>query len=103
MWLEKICRINISLETPIIILDIKSAVCMAYNGKDTKHDRNIARKVHLVRNGEKCKIHHIDWCEVGLKLADIAAKNVGENALNPKMKYIMVRIYNRERTLEKEG
>ena len=32
----------------------------------------------------------IDWCEGGLKLAEIATKNVGENDLTPRMKYIMV-------------
>ena len=40
-------------EVPLIILDGKSAVCMAKNGKDTKHTRMIARRMHLVRNGEK--------------------------------------------------
>ena len=38
-------------EAPIIILDSKSAVCMASNGKDTNHTRHISRRVHLVRNG----------------------------------------------------
>ena len=33
----------------------------------------------------------IDWCEGGLQLSEIATKNVGENSLNPRMKYIMVR------------
>ena len=37
-------------EEPLSILDIKSAVCMAENGKDAKHTRHIARRVHLVRN-----------------------------------------------------
>ena len=43
-------------EYPIILLDGKSAVCMANNGKDTKHTRHIARRIHYVRNGEieKC-------------------------------------------------
>ena len=63
-------------------------------GKDIKHTRHIARRMYFVRNGEKCKMHNIDWCEGGLKLADIAAKNVGERDLTPKMKYIMVIIYN---------
>ena len=35
-------------------------------------------------------MHNIDWCEVGLKLVDIATKNVGKNDLNPITKYIMV-------------
>ena len=39
-------------------------------------------------------MHKIDWCEGGLKMADIAAKNVSENDLTPRMKYIVVRLYN---------
>ena len=81
-------------EASLIILDIKYAVCMDKNGKDTNHKMNIARRVHLVRNGEKWKIHRIDWCDGGLKLADITTKNVGENDLNTRMKYIMVRLEN---------
>ena len=38
---------------PLIVLDSKSAMCMAKNGKDTKHTRYIARRMHFVRNGEK--------------------------------------------------
>ena len=72
---------------------------MDKNGKDTKHTRHIDRRVHFVRNGEKCKMHMIDWCEGGLKLTDIATKNVGENELNPRMKYIMVRLDNLWRKL----
>ena len=41
-------------EAPLIVLDSKSAMCMAKNGKDTKHTRNISRRIHIVRNGEKC-------------------------------------------------
>ena len=63
---------------------------MAKNGKDTKHTRQIARIMHLVRNGEKCKMHKIDWCEGGLQLADIGTKNAGETDITPRMKYIMV-------------
>ena len=37
-------------ETTLIVLDSKSAMCMAENGKDTKHTRHIARRMHLVRN-----------------------------------------------------
>ena len=37
-------------------------------------------------------MHKIDWFEGGLKLADIATKNVGDNDLTPRMKYIMVRL-----------
>ena len=55
-------------EALLIVLDGKSAMCMAKNGKDTKYTRNIARIIHLVRNGEKLKMHKIDWCEGGLQL-----------------------------------
>ena len=43
-------------EAPLIVLDSKSAMCMAKNGKDTKHTRHIVRIMHFVRNGEKCKM-----------------------------------------------
>ena len=79
-------------EAPLIILDSKSAQCMAKNGRDTKHTRHIARRMHFVRNGEKCKMHKIEWCEGGLQLADIGTKNVSEPDLTSRMKYIMVRL-----------
>ena len=44
-------------EAPLIVLDSKSAMCMANNGRDIKHTRHIARIMHFVRNGEKCKMH----------------------------------------------
>ena len=44
-------------EDPLIVLDSKSAMCMAKNGRDTKHTRHIARIMHLVRNGEKFNMH----------------------------------------------
>ena len=65
-------------EVPLIVLDSKSAMCMANNGRDNKHTRHIARRMHLVKNGEKCKMHKIEWCEGGLQLADISTKNVSE-------------------------
>ena len=40
-------------EYPLIVLDSKSIICMAKNGKDTKHTIHIARRMHFVRNGEK--------------------------------------------------
>ena len=40
-------------EAPIIILDTKSVVFMANNGKNTKHTRHIDRRLYFVRNGEK--------------------------------------------------
>ena len=81
-------------EAPLIVLDSKSAMCMAKNGRDTKHTRHIARRIHFIRNGEKCKMHIIDWCEGGLQLADNGTKNVSEPDLKPRMKYIMVRLEN---------
>ena len=81
-------------EAPLIVLDSKSAMCMAKNGEDTKQTRHIARIINFVRNGEKCKIHKIDWCEGGLQMAYIATKNVGEHDLTSIMKYIIVRLYN---------
>ena len=74
----------------MIVFYSKSAVCMSNNGKDTNHTRHIARRVHFVRNGEKYKIHNIDWCEVGLQLVDIVTKNTGDNYENQVMKYIVV-------------
>ena len=81
-------------EAPLIVLDSKSAMCMAKNGRDTKNTRHIARKMHYVRNEEKCKMHKIDWSEVGLQLADIGTNNVSEPDLTPRMKYIMLRLEN---------
>ena len=90
-------------EDTIIILDIKSVVCMDKNVKNTKHTSHIARKVNYVRNGKKWKIHKIDWCEGVLKLADIETNNNAENDLNQIMKYIVVKPYNWDRTLVHEG
>ena len=63
-------------ESPLVLLDIKTAMCMDNNGKDTKHTRHIASRKHFVKNGEKCKMHKIGWCEGGLQLADIGTKNI---------------------------
>ena len=81
-------------EAPLIVLDSESAMCMAKNGKDTKHTRHIARRINFLRNGEKFKMHKIDDCEGGLQLADIGTKNVSEPELTPRMKYIMVILKN---------
>ena len=40
-------------QTPKIILDIKSAVCMVNNVKDKKHNRQVYRRINFVRNGEE--------------------------------------------------
>ena len=79
-------------EYPFIVLDSKSAMCMAKNGKYTKHTRHISRRIHFVRNEEKCKMHKIDWCEVGFQLAGIGTNNVREPDLTPRMKYSIARL-----------
>ena len=66
-------------ESPLVVLDSKYAMCMAKNGKDTKHTRQTARRINYVRNGEKCKMYNIDWCEGGLQLAKIYTKNGGDH------------------------
>ena len=81
-------------EDHLVVLDSKYAMCMAKNGNNTKQISHIARRMHFVRNGENCKMHNIDWCGGGLLLAYIATKNFGERDLTPRMKYIMVRLYN---------
>ena len=67
---------------------------MAKNGKDIKHTRHISRRIHFVRNGEKFKMHKIDWCEGGLQFAEIGTKNVSDPDVTPRMKYILVRLEN---------
>ena len=81
-------------EAPLVVLDSKSAMCMANKCNNNKHTRHISRRMHFVMNGEKCKMHKIDWFEGGLKLADISTKNVGEPDLTPRIKFIMVRLDN---------
>ena len=46
----------------------------------------------FLRNSEKFKYHKIYWCEGSLQLVDIVTKNVGNNDLNPRMKYMKVRL-----------
>ena len=76
------------------VLDCKSSMCVDKNGKEANYTSHIASRMHFVRNGEKCKMHNIDWCEGGLKLVDVATKNVGDHGLTPRMKYINVRLDN---------
>ena len=61
---------------PLIILDSRSYVCMANNCKYTKHNRQISRRIHVVRNFEECNLHKKVWCEVGIQLAYNETKNV---------------------------
>ena len=78
-------------------------MCMANNGKDTKHTSHVEIRVHFVRNGENWKMNKIDWCEGGLQLVDISTENFSENDLNTRMKYIMGMLENWQRTILKEG
>ena len=66
---------------------------MDNNNKNTNNIRHIDIRINFVKNGVKCKIHKIDWCEVGLQQADITTKNVAENDLYPRMKYIIIRLH----------
>ena len=61
-------------ESPLIIWDSTSAICMANNVKDTKHTMHISRRMYFVRNNEKFKMHKTEWCAVDLKLSYIATK-----------------------------
>ena len=81
-------------EAPLIFLDCKFSTCMAKNGKDTKHTSQISRIMHFVKNGEKCKMQKIYWCEGGLQFTEIVTKNVSEPDITPRMKYITVRLKN---------
>ena len=45
----------VSEEAPLIVLDSKSDMCMAKNGKYTKHTRHIARRMYFVINGENAR------------------------------------------------
>ena len=40
-------------QVPLIILVGKSAVCVAKNGKATKHPKTITRRMHLVINDDE--------------------------------------------------
>ena len=81
-------------KAPIVIFDGKSAICMAYNGNDTKHTRQISRRKRFVINGEDWNLHNIMWCEGGMKLLDIETNNVREDGLYPILEYSMVRLDN---------
>ena len=51
---------------------------------------------------ENCKIHKIELHEGCLKLADITTMNVGETNFNPGIKYIMLRLDNKDNTCTRE-
>ena len=51
----------------LIILHIKSDVCMSNNYKDTKHTSHISIRIHLIRNGEEFNLRKIVWCDGGIQ------------------------------------
>ena len=63
-------------EAPLIVLDSKSDTCIADNGKDNKHTRHIARRMHCVGKGEKFNIHKNNWFEEGLQLLYTSTNSV---------------------------
>ena len=85
-------------QAPLIIFDNKSDLCMAKDGKDTKHNRHIAIITQLIRNGEYLNLHNTVWYGGGLKLTYIGTNNVREDQLNTRLGYNMVIIYNRQKT-----
>ena len=50
-------------EAPLIVLDSKTFMCMAKNGKYTKHTKHIAIILNFVRNKEKSKMNK----QIGVK------------------------------------
>ena len=81
-------------QVPLIILDIKSAICIANIGKDTKHTRHISRIIHFVTNREECNFHKTVWCEEVLQLVDIGTNNVSKDEFNLRLWYYIMRLDN---------
>ena len=55
MWINETLNKDSDIlteESPLIILDSKSAACMATNGKDTKYTRHIYTRVNFVRSDQ---------------------------------------------------
>ena len=63
-------------QSPLIILDIKSDVCMANTFKDTKHTRKFSRRKTFVRNVSELNLHNTVWCDGGQQLAYVGTNNV---------------------------
>ena len=77
-------------DPPLVILDRKSEVDMAKNGKDTKQTRHIARRMHFVWQGEAMGLHTLRWVEAKLQLVDIGTKNIRPDEIRPQLEYLMV-------------
>ena len=82
-------------------MDNKSAIYMSKNGKDTKHNRHIDRRMNLVINGEEWNLHRIVWYERVLQLAYIGTNNVRGDGLNPRLWYAMVILENWQNTYKR--
>ena len=84
----------ITEQAPLIILYIKSYICIDNNVKDTKHTRHIFKIMHFVKNNEELSLHKIVWYDGVLQLEDIGTKNVKEYGFNTRLGYAMVRLDN---------
>ena len=72
----------VSEQAPLIILDVKSDICMYNIGNYTKHTRHISIKMHFLRNGEEWNLYKTVWFEGGILLVDIVKNNIREDKLN---------------------
>ena len=71
--------IDVFLEqSPLIILDIKSATYMDKSGKDTKNIRHISRRIHFVTNGKEWSFQKAVCCDGVLQLAYIEPRMLGK-------------------------
>ena len=75
----------VPFQSPLIILDSKSDMCMSKNGKDNQTTRHIYRIIQFVINGEEINLHKKVWCEGGMKLEDIGTNNVMEDEFIPRL------------------
>lgn len=50
-------------DPPLIVMDSKSGIDMAKNGKNSKHTRHIMRRIHFVHMGEAEGYHQAAWCK----------------------------------------
>ena len=81
-------------QAPLLILDIKSDICMDNNGEETKHTSHFSRRTEFVRNGEEWNFHKTVWCEGGLKMSYIGTNNIKEYELNHRLGCSMVILKN---------
>ena len=71
-------------------MDIKSYICMAKNGKDTKQTRHISRRIHFARNGEERILQMTVWCEGGMQPVYTGTNTRREDEFNHGLKYLVV-------------